>query len=96
MALPPKQHRMMKDEIGQKNPRSPRTRMKVELFEAKKGWYVQCLQLWSDDSSFFWLFVTLTLFLAKGVITTLGERDYSVVIRAYSVLFMGRVLRVYE
>ena len=83
MALPPKQHRMMKDEIGQKNPRSPRTRMKVELFEAKKGWYVQCLQLWSDDSSFFWLFVTLTLFLAKGVITTLecdGDWESAIIV----------------
>ena len=34
--------------------------------------------MWSDDNSFFWVFVTLLLFLAKGVITTLEcEGDWS-------------------
>ena len=65
MALPPKRSSI---------PQSPRTATRVEDFAQQQSWYVTCLSVWSDDSSSFsWLFVTLLLFLAKGIITTLEE-----------------------
>ena len=80
MALPPKRS----------IPQSPRTATRVEDFAQRQSWYVTCLSVWSDDSSSFsWLFVTLLLFLAKGIITTLEcEGDW---LSAVIVLFAALI-----
>ena len=92
MALPPKKRSI---------PQSPRTATRVEDFAQRQSWYVTCLSVWSDDSSSFsWLFVTLLLFLAKGILTTLEcEGDWLsaviVLFAADSVLHVGGVFRVH-
>ena len=74
MALPPKRglredDRQRHESVGGVTPLSPRTRKRE--FAEKQSWYVTCLSAWSHDNSFSWLFVTLLLFLAKVIITTL-------------------------
>jgi len=70
MALPPKRRQDEHDRQRQSvTPLSPRTRKRE--FAEKQSWYVTCLSAWSHDNSFSWLFVTLLLFFAKAIITTL-------------------------